>query len=119
MGGEHEAVRVFADLADEFAGAVELEQTRAAMGKGTRGADRDGGMAGPRVDENIAARIGGHAAHFAEIQSGGKLQSVGDGIESDFRRVLLGIAGTAAIRAAMQSELQEVSWLFSCVPRPD
>src|SRR4029077_9927924 len=66
LGGEHEAVRVLADLADELAVLVELATPRAAMGEGTRGADRDRGMAGSRVDENIAARIRRHTAHFAE-----------------------------------------------------
>ena len=93
LGGEHEAVTVLADLADELAVAVELEQSRAVVREGTRCADRDGGMAGPRVDKNIATRIRRHTAHLAEIEPGGKLQRFGDGIEANFRCFLLSGCG--------------------------
>ena len=73
LGGEHESIGVLADFTDELAAGIELEQPRAPMGERTRGAYRDGRMAGPRVDENIAARIRRHTAHFAEIEAGGKL----------------------------------------------
>src|SRR5262249_2552041 len=65
--GEQERIDILADLANELAVAIELQQPRAAVGKRARGADRNGRMAGPRVDENIALGIGRDATDFAEV----------------------------------------------------
>jgi hypothetical protein len=88
--GEHEAVAVLADLADESSVAIELEQLRAAMGEIARSSERNEGMAGARVDENVAARIGGDAAHFTEVNVIGRLQKIDISVEGDFRRGILG-----------------------------
>src|SRR5262249_25474111 len=58
--------------------------------EGPRAAGRDGGMTGAGIDKNIAAGIGGNAADFTEVNSGGKLQGVGRGVESNLGRILLG-----------------------------
>ena len=62
-----EAVDALADLTDELAGAIELEQPRAAVRDVARAGGRDHGRAGPRVDEDVALRVGRHAGRFAEV----------------------------------------------------
>jgi hypothetical protein len=66
--GEHEAIHVVADLSHEAASAVELEELRTAMHEVARAAERHEGMAGARIDEDVAAGILGDAADFAEIR---------------------------------------------------
>ena len=63
-----QAVDALADLADELAGLVELEQPRAAV-RERRATCRACSVriAGARVDEDVALRIGRHAGRFAEV----------------------------------------------------
>src|SRR5262249_50226452 len=51
--GEVEAVDTLADLADELAALIELEQARARLVEGPRRSDRRVGGAGARVDEDV------------------------------------------------------------------
>ena len=76
--------------------AIELEQPRAAVREWPRGADRDRRMTRARVDEDVALRIGRHAADFAEIEAGGQLKRVGDRIELDLRRAFWASAEAAS-----------------------
>ena len=74
LRGEQEPVDSLADLARELPVAIELEQPRAAVRERTRRRQRHRRMAGARVDEDVAARIGRHAADFAEIDVVGQRQ---------------------------------------------
>ena len=70
---ELEAVEALADLADEVAVLVELEQAR---------------VAAARVDEDVALRIGGDADALAEIQVRRQLEEVRHRRERDLGNVL-------------------------------
>ena len=59
---ELEAVEPLADLLDVGAVLIELEDAR---------------VAAPRVDEDVALRVGGDADAFTEIQIGRQLEEVG------------------------------------------
>src|SRR5439155_11995759 len=67
LRGKQESVHALADLARELAGAIELEQPRTAVHEWTRRRERHRRVAGAGVDEDVAARIGRHAADFAQI----------------------------------------------------
>src|SRR5262245_27391381 len=58
------------------------------MDEWTRARHRHRRVAGTRVDEDVAARIGRHAADFAEVDVVGKRQRIRRRIEVDRRRVL-------------------------------
>ena len=73
------------DLAHEFAGLVELEQPRAAVREHARSARDRVGIAGARVDEDVALGIGRHAGRFAQVDVLGQLQQIRSRIERDFR----------------------------------
>ena len=62
-----EAVDVLAPFADEVAAAIEEEQPRAAVRERAVVAERRIGMAGARVDEDLALRVGADAGHFADV----------------------------------------------------
>ena len=79
-----ESVRILADLAEVFAGWIELEQARAAVGEGARAPGGRVGVAGARVDVNVAFRIGRDAGRFAHIHAIRHFQKVRRGIEGDF-----------------------------------
>ena len=64
--GEVDAVDALADLLDELAGLIELKQARAAVIEGPLVAERRDRVAGARVDEDMALRVGRHAGDFAE-----------------------------------------------------
>ena len=74
-------VRALADLADELAGPIELEQARAAVRDGARRAERDRRVAGARVDEDVALGVGRHAGRFAQVDVVGQLQQIGVRVE--------------------------------------
>src|SRR4029077_18016963 len=67
LRGKQESVHALADLARELPGAIELEQSRTAVHEWTRRRERHRRVAGAGVDEDVAARIGRHAADFAQI----------------------------------------------------
>ena len=92
-----EAVDVLPELAHELAGLVELEQPRAAAIERAVVAERRVRMAGARVDEDLALRIGADAGDLADVDVGRRLQQVGVGVEreSPARR-----SGRRAIRRA-------------------
>ena len=62
-----ETVRALADLADELAGPIELEQPRSAVRHGARGAERHRRVAGPGVEEDVALGVGGDAGRFTHV----------------------------------------------------
>ena len=62
---EVDRVDALADLLDELAALIELKEPRAAVVEGALVAERGDGVAGPRVDEHVAARIGRDAGHLA------------------------------------------------------
>ena len=53
------------DLPHEFAALIELKQPGVSVIEGPLGAERRDRLAGAHVDEQLTARIGGHACHFA------------------------------------------------------
>ena len=62
-------------------------QAGAAVREGARGGRGDRRMAGPRVDEDVATRVGGDSANLAEVQVGGKGQWRRRRVERDGLRV--------------------------------
>ena len=62
---EVDRVDTLADLLHELAGLIELKQPRAAVIERALVAERRDGVTGPRVDEHVAARVGGDAGDFA------------------------------------------------------
>src|SRR6516225_613470 len=71
--GELEAVIALADLLEEVAVLVELEQAR---------------VAAAMVDENVSLRIGCNTDGFAEILAGRQLEEIRHRGVGDFRHVL-------------------------------
>ena len=71
---EHEPVKSLADLAQIFAGLVELEEPRGAVAsvKMAFGPERQLRRSGSRVDEQMSAGIGRHACCFADVDIVGK-----------------------------------------------
>jgi hypothetical protein len=63
-----------------------------------RGANRDRGMASPRIDKNIAARIGRHAGYFAEVHVLRQAQEIGHRVVTNHRH------GLGKDRRAKQSQ---------------
>ena len=83
--GVGERVETLADLADELAVLVELEELR------RRRTERRARVAvGPREDDDAALRADGDARRLAQVHVGRKLQEVGHRVERDFRNRLLG-----------------------------
>jgi hypothetical protein len=77
-------VEALADFAQEFAFGTELEQLRC------RGAiRRAAGAVRAREHEDVALGINGHARHLAEIHPRRKRGKIRNGIERNFRHVLL------------------------------
>ncbi len=77
-----QSVHALADLAEELATRVELEQLRRRVT-----VDRAGRRAARMVqDRHMALRIYGHTEHLAQIHVGRILQKVSGGIERDFGR---------------------------------
>ena len=108
-----EPVDALADLAHELAGAIELEQPRAAVRRRSRDPavviDR---RAGPRVDEDVALRVRGHAGRFAQVDVRRERERRGR-VVRDLREVQLRgqRAGRAERRAATERDgLEGVSW---------
>src|SRR5215216_5380042 len=77
-------VEILADLANEGAVTIELEDLRGRVAEGWPLA-----RAAARVDENMPFGIDRHARHLAEMQVGRKLQQVGNGLVGNFRHRLL------------------------------
>jgi hypothetical protein len=71
-----------ADLAEKFSVGREFEELRSA-----RAICRTRAVAA-RKDEDVAFGIHGDARGFTEIEVGRKFQEVGDGVETDFGRLL-------------------------------
>src|SRR6185295_5724744 len=81
---ERPRVEALADLADELAVLVELEELarRAAVRRAHR-------AVGARVDEDVALRVDRDAGVLAEVQVRRQLEEVGDGVERNLRHRLL------------------------------
>ena len=88
-----EAVDADADLADELAGLIELEQPRAGLVEGARRADRRVRRAGARVDEDVPLRVGRDAGRLAQVDVVGQLQQIGVRVVGDLGDVLRGERG--------------------------
>ena len=67
---EREAVAAGAELLDEGAVLIELEQTR---------------LAAAREDEHVALRVGGDAGALTHVEAGRQLEEVRDRLERNFR----------------------------------
>src|SRR2546425_4760381 len=80
--GERPGVEVVADFAEEFSVGSKFEELRGSGGVGGAG----GGAA--RENGDVAFRIDGDTGGFAEINIGGELQGVGDGMEKGFWRLM-------------------------------
>jgi hypothetical protein len=78
------SVRILADLANELAGPIELEQPRPAVRKRPRRTERHRRMSGARVDKHVALGIRRHAGGLAEVDVCRELQRIRR-IERDFR----------------------------------
>src|SRR5262249_29097865 len=99
-----------------FARAIELKHARAAMREGAHGADRNGGMSGARIDENVAFGVGGDTRDFAEIEAGRQLNRVWDGVEFDLRRRVLRDRGSRE-QSASECDRQDVhGGIHGCSP---
>src|SRR5262245_53016990 len=73
-------------------------------------------MARARVDEDVALGIGSNPRDFAEIKAGGQLNRVGDGIEIDLRRRVLGERGGRK-ESASEGDRQDVQGgVHGCPP---
>src|SRR6266511_2937594 len=83
--GGVEAIDVLSEFADELASRIELKESRPTVRKRAVVAERCDRMACSRVHENLALRVRGDAADFAEVRIGWHLQQVGVGIERDVR----------------------------------
>jgi len=71
-----------ADLVEKFSVWGELEELRGARSIGGTGAIAS------REYEDVAFGIHGDARSFTEMEVGRKFQEVGDGVETDFGRLL-------------------------------
>ena len=94
-----EAVDVLAPFADELAVAIEQEQPRAAVRERAVVAERRIGMAGARVDEDLALRIGADAGDFADVDV---LRASSAG-----RRTMKLSSGTLTARRAIRRERED------------
>ena len=103
-----EAVDVLAQFAHELAGGVELEQARAVAVEGAVVAERGVGVAGARVDEDLALRVGAHAAHFADVRVERRTQQIGVAVEGHVGYRGLGEQGGAASDECRGNEMQGV-----------
>src|SRR5438034_1091890 len=74
LRGKQKPVESLANLAREFPVAIELKQPRSAVREGPRRSHRQRRMAGARVDEDLAARIGRDATDLAQIDVVGQHQ---------------------------------------------
>ena len=83
-------VRILADLAEELAGSIELEQARSAMRDGPRRAQRDGRIAGARVQEDVALGVGRDTRRFAHVNVERELEQRRVGVERDLGNRRLG-----------------------------
>ena len=88
--GGVEPVDVLPELAHELAVLIELEQPRAAAIERAVVAERRVGMAGPRVDEDLALGVGADAADLADVDVGRRPEEIGVGVEREFRNRCLG-----------------------------
>ena len=86
---KHEAVASLSDLANEFPVSIELEQPRTSVGERTGAAERNRGMAGARVNENITLGIRRHATDLAQIDVVRECQRIWIGIEGNLRHCIL------------------------------
>ena len=96
-----EAVDVLAEFSHELSGLVELEQSRSAAHERAVVSKRGVGMAGTRVDEDLALRIGADAGDLADVD--GRRASSGSG-----RHRRKAIAGTALWREGTASPCRPV-----------
>ena len=109
---EQESVHALADLAHVLARPIELEQPRAAVRERARAADRGVAAAGPRVDEDVALGVGGHAGGFADVHVSGSFSRVGRRVERDLAACLRRSApATSSAAAARMSS----SWRPHCL----
>ena len=90
LRGKQKPVDALADFAREFPVAIELKQPRSAVHERPRRRHRHRRMAGARVDEDVAARIGRDAADLAEIDVVGQRQRRWRRVEVQHRRRVLG-----------------------------
>src|SRR5262249_30880350 len=81
--GKQHGVAVLSDLSNKLPCPIELEQPRTAVRECPRRAERNGRVAGARINENVAFRIRSDAAHFTQIDVIGKRQRICRRIESD------------------------------------
>ncbi len=85
-----QTVGALADLPDELAGLVELQQPGSAVRHRARGAERDRRIAGARVEEDVALRIGRHAGRFPHVNGVGEPQQIGARLERNLGNRRLG-----------------------------
>ena len=108
-----QAVRALADLTNELACAVELEQPRPAMGNGARPAEGDRGIAGARVHVNIAARARRDAGDLAQVNVVGQRQQVRIRVELNRRDLRLAEEHAAARRQRNHDRQNECAFHVS------
>ena len=80
--GEGPGVEMLADLAEKFSVGGEFEELRGRAAVGGTAA------VATRENEDVAFGIHGDAGGFTEMEVGRKFQEVGDGVETDFGRLL-------------------------------
>ena len=93
---EIHCVGALADFLDEFARLVELEEPRSAVIERALVAEGRHGVAGARVHEQMAFRVGRHAGHFTQKRIGRQRQKIGVGVVADVGHGLRAQRGSAS-----------------------